>query len=121
MTRHSVCKVDDVAIGKLTEVNIGRSTIILSRLPSGEIRAINSRCPHQGADLGHGCVAGLVDGDVPNRLELTSTCDILRCPWHGFEFSLIDGQPTVPSLETMPMQLRFYSVEVEGDQVVVTT
>lgn len=121
MTRHSVCKLTDVAVGKLTEIKIGRSTIFLSRLPDGELRALSGRCPHQGADLGYGCIAGLVEGDVPNHLQMTSQADILRCPWHGFEFSLVSGQPTVPCLDTMPMQLRFYPVEVDGDQVVVTT
>lgn len=121
MTRHAVCKLADVTVGKLTEVKVGRSTVVLSRLPSGEIRALSGRCPHQGAALGHGCIAGFVDAEVPNVLRMARDGEVLRCPWHGFEFSLIDGEPTVPSPAAMPMRLRFYPAEIVGEDIVVTT
>ncbi|MFL1874777.1 Rieske (2Fe-2S) protein [Hansschlegelia beijingensis] len=121
MARHSVCKVDEVAIGALTEVKIGRSPIVLSRLPSGEIRAVGGRCPHQGAALRHGCVSGTTGSDRPNELTYGCEGEILRCPWHGFEFSLRDGLPTTPDSEGLALRLRLYEVEVDGDQVVVVT
>ncbi|MBY0254184.1 MAG: Rieske (2Fe-2S) protein [Methylobacterium organophilum] len=121
MARHTVCKAAEVEGGKLTEVIVGRSPVVLSRLPSGEIRAVGGRCPHQGAALRHGCVTGTTDAGEPNRLSYGREGEILRCPWHGFEFSLVDGQPTVAGSGPGQMRLRVYDVEISGDEVVVVT
>lgn len=120
MTRHVVCKVDALDVGKITPANIGRSPIIVLKLPSGQIRAVGGKCPHQGAELKHGCISGLTQSDTPNELELCGFGETLRCPWHGFEFSLVDGLPSVEGTAHLPMKLRFFDVEVEGENVVVT-
>jgi len=70
MTRHRVCRVDEVAGNVMLPVAMGRGTILLTRLPSGEIKAIASRCPHQGANLVHGCVTGHAYSDQPNVLSM---------------------------------------------------
>lgn len=120
MARHVVCKADELVVGKIVPANIGRSPIIVMKLPSGQIRAVGGKCPHQGAELKHGCISGMTHSDMPNELELCDYGETLRCPWHGFEFSLIDGLPSVESFSHLPMKLRFFDVEVEGDDIVVT-
>lgn len=121
MARYPVCRTGEIAVGVLTRANVGRSPILLSRLPDGEIRAFAARCPHQGADLGHGCISGATASDEPNVLAYGREGEVLRCPWHGFEFCLRSGKAMVDAPEKLPLQLRFYKVEVEGDQVVVVT
>lgn len=49
--------------------------IVLFRLASGEVHAIDNRCPHQGYPLSTGM---LKDG-------------ILTCEWHNWKFRLCDG------------------------------
>lgn len=120
MTKHIVCKISDVDVGKITPAKIGRSPIIISKLPSGEIRAVGGRCPHQGADLAHGRITGTTRSEMSNQLEFCGYGETLRCPWHGFEFSLIDGLPAVCDTSRMPLRLRFYDVEVVGGDVVVS-
>lgn len=121
MARYEICKAEDLAVGDLMRASIGRSQILLSRLPSGEIRAFSARCPHQGADLGFGCISGSTRSDRPNELEYHSEGEVLRCPWHGFEFCLKTGRALVEAPEALPMQLRLYKVEVEAGTVVVLT
>ncbi len=121
MARHSVCKAAEIESGKLTEVLVGRSPVLLSRLPSGEIRAVSGRCPHQGAALRHGCITGTTDAGEPNKLSYGCDGEILRCPWHGFEFSLVSGKPTVADSASLQMKLRIYDVEICGDEVLVIT
>ena len=121
MAKHVVCKIEELDVGKITSAKIGRSSIILSKLPSGEIRAVGGRCPHQGADLSYGCISGTTESDTLNEMTFCNFGETLRCPWHGFEFSLVDGLPTVEDATQMPMKLRFYDVKVEGSDVVVTT
>lgn len=121
MAKHIVCKADEVCEGKITAAKIGRAPIILSRLPSGEIRAASGRCPHQGAGLEHGCITGTTCSNRLNETTLANFGETLRCPWHGFEFSLIDGKPLVESRTTLPMKLRLFDVTIENGDVVITT
>lgn len=120
MTKHILCKFDELAVGKITPAKIGRSPVILSKLPSGEIRAVSGRCPHQGASLEHGCISGTTQSETLNEMTFCNYGETLRCPWHGFEFSLVDGLPMVNDATQLPMKLRLFDVKVEGDDVVVT-
>jgi len=120
MAKHVICQVSDLEVGKIIPAKIGRSPIIVSKLPSGEIRAVGGRCPHQGADLGHGCISGHTESESVNTLEYCGQGETLRCPWHGFEFSLLDGRPIVEGTTHLPMKLRFFDVQIEGSDVVVT-
>jgi nitrite reductase/ring-hydroxylating ferredoxin subunit len=52
-----------------------RKQIVLFRLASGEIHAVDNRCPHEGYPLSTGM---LKDG-------------ILTCEWHNWKFRLCDG------------------------------
>jgi nitrite reductase (NADH) small subunit len=120
MPRQVVCKLDELEIGKITPAKIGALSIILSKLPSGEIRAVSARCPHQGANLQYGCISGRTESRVLNQIQFRDFGETLRCPWHGFEFSLLDGRPIVETGGQVSMKLRIYPSEVEGNDVVVT-
>lgn len=63
------------AQGEGDEDNGARKQIVLFRLASGEIHAIDNRCPHEGYPLSTGM---LKDG-------------ILTCEWHNWKFRLCDG------------------------------
>ena len=115
MTKHRVCRVAEVASNAMKPVTMGRGTILLTRLPSGEIKAVGSRCPHQGANLEHGCVTGHAYGDSPNELFMDRLGQILRCPWHGFEFDLSSGESVVDG----KLRLRRFNVEIENDDVFI--
>jgi nitrite reductase/ring-hydroxylating ferredoxin subunit len=121
MPREIVCKSSEIEVGRLTSAKVGRATIVLSRLPSGEVRAFSGRCPHQGAALSAGCVAGFATADEPNLIAIERPGEVVRCPWHGFEWDMTTGLPLVPEAQLGPLRLRFYTVSVEGDDVVVTT
>jgi nitrite reductase/ring-hydroxylating ferredoxin subunit len=112
--------VSELEVGKITPAKVGRSPIIVAKLPSGEIRAVGGKCPHQGADLEHGCISGTTESATPNQLRYCGYGETLRCPWHGFEFSLIDGLPAVHDTTWLPIRLRLYDVEIDGNDVVVT-
>jgi nitrite reductase/ring-hydroxylating ferredoxin subunit len=116
MNRHRVCRDDEVAGNALKPVAMGRGTILLTRLPSGEIKAIASRCPHQGADLAYGCITGHAYSDRPNELHMDRPGQILRCPWHGFEFDLASGESVA---DQGKLRLRRFNVEIENGDVFI--
>ena len=117
--RHRVCAEGEVVAGRLKPVQAGRAKVLLTRLADGTIRAIGARCPHQGADLEAGCVVRFVDGDEPGRLHVEDGRDVVRCPWHGFEYFAATGEPAVASPAHQRLLLRTYPVEIEGGEVVV--
>lgn len=121
MARYEVCRADDVDTGTLKTVMLGRTKAILSRLPDGTLRAFSGRCPHHGADLSFGSVEGSVQSDTLNCLSVERQGEVLRCPWHGFEFNLLDGSSAVPATNGMTLTLRMYDVAVENGTLVITT
>ena len=115
--RHRVCATSELTQGDLKAVKVGRATVVLTRLESGEVRAISGRCPHHGAALEFGCLTGRAHSDTRETISTDRPGEILRCPWHGFEFDLVSGDPLVPGPAGRAMRLRFYKVE-ENDGAV---
>jgi nitrite reductase (NADH) small subunit len=54
--------------------------------------AIRNRCPHQGAPLCAGKVTGTMLPGAPDQLEWAMDGQVVRCPWHGWEFDLDSGR-----------------------------
>lgn len=121
MARHTVCKLADVRQGEIYPAMVGKARIVLSRTPDGEVKAYTGRCPHQGACLEFGLITEMVEGDHLNDITVDKDHCVLRCPWHGFEYSLSTGQAVVQNAIGKYLRLRAYEVEIEGDDVVVVT
>ena len=118
---HDVAAAADIDVSQMVPVRIGRSTIIVTRLPCGSVRAISARCPHMGADLQFGAITGLAQGDERDAIEMTREGEVLRCPWHGFEFDLKTGEPVVQAPEGCALQLRIYEAQERDGRVFVST
>ncbi len=96
----------------------------------GRFYALRNACPHQGGPLCLGVLTGLVVPDQPGRYRYLRRGEILRCPWHGWEFDVRTGQsyvdPARTRVRTYPVELvpgpyvaERYPVTVEGDLLVV--
>ena len=114
-----VAASNDVKIGEITPAKLGRSKLVLTRLPSGELRAISGRCPHQGADLEYACITGMATGRSREQIDMTRDGEVMRCPWHGFEFDLETGEPAVSPPEATRMRLRLYDVSERDGRIFV--
>ena len=75
-------------------------------------------CPHSGAPVCRGRVAGTTLPSGVYEYEYGRDGEILQCPWHGWEFDLLTGRHLV---ESSRARLRQYPVEVRGEQVYVAT
>ena len=91
MAKHVVAAVADIPPGtrKLAQVN-GRAIVVFNL--GGEFFALNNRCPHRGGSLFHGKQTGLVESDGPGNYRYSRPGEIIRCPWHGWEFDVRTGQ-----------------------------
>ncbi len=115
MARHVVAHVDEVPEGRPKQVEVQGRKIGLYNL-RGEFFALLDRCPHEGASLCKGRLIGLAESDTPGSYRLTRQGEMLRCPWHGWEFDIRTGQSFC---DPTHMFVRRYAVTVEPGQNVV--
>lgn len=91
MPKYVVAPVEDIPPGgrKLVEVR-GRPIVIFNL--DGEYFGMLDRCPHQGGSLCDGQLIGLVESSQPGEYNFSRQNEIVRCPWHGWEFDIRTGQ-----------------------------
>lgn len=103
--RHVICTVDTLAPGSRKLVQIGSRSIGVFNI-EGNFYALRNNCPHQGGPLCTGRLTGFVTSQVPGEFAYLRPGEILRCPWHGWEFDVKTGQswfdPTRTSVATYP-------------------
>jgi nitrite reductase/ring-hydroxylating ferredoxin subunit len=95
----------------------------LAGRPVGVVRtsrgffAVRNRCPHQGADICAGKVAGtMVVSDRPYEYHYSDENMVVACPWHRWEFELATGYAYG---RVTNKRLVTYEVEIDEDQVYV--
>ncbi len=116
MARHIVAKASEVPAGsrKLVEA-AGRPIVVFN--VGGRLYAISNRCPHAGGSLVHGKLGGLVEATVPGQYSYSRAGEILRCPWHGWEFDLATGKSWC---DPETVKVRAYQVGLEKGADLVT-
>lgn len=109
MSKHIVATIDEIPAGKHKVVQIDGREIGVFNL-QGEYFAIRNRCPHQGGPLCSGRITGFVMATEPGQYSYTRRGEIVRCPWHGWEFDIKTGQSWFDPAKT---RVRNYKVTVE--------
>jgi len=112
MAKYVVATVDEIPPGERKLVELSGRTIGVFNI-EGEFFALRSRCPHQGGPLCEGTLSGLMEAPKPGQYRYSRPNEILRCPWHGWEFDLRTGQSWVDPLKT---RVRKYPVLVESEE-----
>lgn len=111
MTGHRVFRVSEVPVGASRVVALEGLTIGVFHLEDG-FHALLNRCPHRGAPLCQGPVTGLVTARRPQEWELERDGEIVRCPWHGWEFDITTGKSV---FNPHRVRTRSYRVTTEPD------
>jgi nitrite reductase/ring-hydroxylating ferredoxin subunit len=96
-------------VGPASEIPPGGRTIVYPHGGTGigvfnvdgNFYAVKNTCPHMGAPL---CVGRLTGTTIPLRtpdgqvgMEWVRDGEILRCPWHHWEFDIATGKTLFPS------------------------
>ena len=116
MRRYIVGKVSELPPGerKIVEVQ-GRSIGVFN--VHGTYYALRNSCPHQGAPLCRGAITGMTVPSKPGEYVWAREGEILRCPWHGWEFDVTSGRSVCNPHKT---RVKTYEVTVEKDESVET-
>jgi nitrite reductase/ring-hydroxylating ferredoxin subunit len=110
MSRHVVAPTSDIPPGNRKLFTVRGRPIAIFNL-DGEYFGLLNRCPHQGGSLCEGVTTGLLESDEPGHYTYTRKGEILRCPWHGWEFDIRTGQSYCD-----PEKIRTKSYEVAAEK-----
>jgi nitrite reductase (NADH) small subunit len=86
-----VAVLDELSLDKIRLVEVDGREIGIVRTTAG-VFALGNRCPHQGGPICLGHVTGTMVASDPDQYVYGEEEIVVRCPWHGFEFSLRTGK-----------------------------
>lgn len=112
MNRHVIGRADDLPPGDRLIVEIERRSIGVFNA-NGKFYALRNQCPHQGAPLAEGPLSGTCLPSAPGRFDYGREGEILRCPWHGWEFDVTDGRSIH---NPNRCRVKTYEVEEAGEE-----
>ena len=104
-----VATVDEIPPGQRKIVDVGGRSIGVFNV-RGEYFAVLNRCPHQGGPLCSGETLGFLRSGEVGEFHYSRAGEIVRCPWHGWEYDLRTGQSWFDPARVM---VRRYEVSVE--------
>jgi nitrite reductase/ring-hydroxylating ferredoxin subunit len=76
----------------------------------GEYFALLDRCPHQGGSLCAGALSGHVESSTPGEYRYSRRGEMIRCPWHYWEFDIRTGKSW---FDPKRVQVRQFKAAVE--------
>ena len=109
MSKHVVAAARDIPPGGRKLVRVQGREIAVFNI-GGEFFGLLNRCPHQGGRLVEGRLIGLLQAPQPGEYRYSRPGEILRCPWHGWEFDVRTGQSFCDPARIRAMH---FDVEVE--------
>ena len=108
MDRYVVAKAGDIQAGTCKIVTVRGREIGIFRI-GDEFYGLINRCPHQGAPLCRGEIVSRLVAPSPGDYRLTRPGEMIRCPWHCWEYDIRTGQSLC---DPNSVQARAYNVEV---------
>jgi 3-phenylpropionate/trans-cinnamate dioxygenase ferredoxin subunit len=110
MPGYVVATIDEIPPGRRKLVEAGGRAIVVYNL-AGELYALNNRCPHRGGSLADGIQTCLVESKEPGQYRASRRGEMVKCPWHGWEFDIRTGQSWC---DPAKLRIRQYPVSVRG-------
>ena len=91
MAKHVIAALREFPAGTRKLIDIKGRQIAVFNI-KGEFFSLANRCPHQGGSLCEGRLTGLVEAKEPGEYRYSRQGEIIRCPWHGWEFDVRTGK-----------------------------
>jgi nitrite reductase/ring-hydroxylating ferredoxin subunit len=111
MQKFIVCSAMELQPGQNKLVSVDGVNIALFNV-NNKIHGFRNECPHMGAPLVFGKVTGTMVPSEPHAYEYGCDNEIVRCPWHGWEFQMESGQ----SLYDCKKGLRLQKFDVRKEE-----
>ncbi len=115
MARIIVAPVGEIPAGGRKLVEAEGKRIVVFNL-GGEFYALSDRCPHQGGSLCAGLLSGHVESSTPGEYRYSRRGEMIRCPWHYWEFDIRTGKSW---FDPKRVQVRQFPTHVEPGAALV--
>ncbi len=123
MAGYVVATIDEIPPGRRKLVEVSGRAIVVYNL-GGELFALNNRCPHRGGGLFDGIQTCLVESKEPGHYSYSRRGEMVKCPWHGWEFDIRTGKswcdPSRFRIRQYPVSVRPGTELAEGPYVAET-
>jgi nitrite reductase/ring-hydroxylating ferredoxin subunit len=114
--RFEVLRADALAPGEMRAVDVDGVSVVIIRKADGTYRALRNRCAHQGAPLSDGRLEPLIEGSAPGQYRYSAERQVVRCPYHHFEFDVDSGMSPADSQR---LRVRAYPCAVSDGMLYV--
>ncbi|MDF2660110.1 MAG: Rieske [2Fe-2S] protein [Paenibacillus sp.] len=121
MSSYLAGRVSEIPPGTRKIVEVNRRSIGIYNI-DGRFYAIRNLCPHQGAPLCEGITSAYVTSPRPGEFVYEREGEVVRCPWHFWEFDIKSGCMIVDPAtrtKTYDVTVERYDVCVEDGNVIV--
>jgi nitrite reductase/ring-hydroxylating ferredoxin subunit len=110
-----VCRTSELGPGELTRTQVGPIPVVVIRASDGTLHGLVAKCLHQGGPLDKGKLyEHMTPGVDLGEYIPKEGCEILKCPWHGYEYDIRTGCVIAdPS-----RRLQQIAVREEGEEIV---
>ena len=109
MARHVVAAAADFPPGTRRMITVNDRAVVVFNV-KGEFFGLYNKCPHNGGSLAQGVLTGLLQSTTPGDYTYSRQGEIIRCPWHSWEFDIRTGQSWC---DPQRLRARKYAVSVE--------
>ncbi|WP_254532959.1 Rieske (2Fe-2S) protein [Natrinema gelatinilyticum] len=89
--RFEICPTNEFDVGDRRIVTLDGFSVGIFNV-DGEYYAMKNDCPHQRAPLCEGKLGGTTESDSPGEYDWVRPGQVVRCPWHGWEFDVKTGE-----------------------------
>jgi len=115
MASHVVAATAEFPPGTRRLIDVDGRAIVVFNV-KGEYFALLNKCPHNGGSLAAGVVTGLLQSTDPGNYAYSRDGEIIRCPWHGWEFDIKTGRSFCSVIKA---RARAFPVHIEPGQTIV--
>ena len=114
--RHFIAPLAEFPPGERKIVTVAGREIGVFNI-KGDFYALRNICPHRAGPLCHGRLRPLVVSPGVYQLDHEREDEILKCPWHQWEFDIKTGQ----ALFDDSLRVQTYQVKLEDNEVFLYT
>jgi nitrite reductase (NADH) small subunit len=114
--KHLVCTLEELELLKIKAVNVDRKGFVVIRSQEGSVYALRDVCPHRGPCLSDGMIDRGCSGNAPGEFQYEKDTEVLRCPWHSWEFDIRTGKSIFAPEK---VKVNTYQVTIEHGNVFI--
>jgi nitrite reductase (NADH) small subunit len=115
--KRNLGKIEDFPDRKITIREVDGTSVGIFR-DGEDFSAMLNICPHRAAPVCQGLIGGTMLPSGPGEFVYGMDGLVLRCPWHGWEFDVRNGESVGP---VDKRNLTMLAIEVEQGDVYVDT